>query len=239
MLDQFIQDVASDASIPDRVTALATIAALLVRVKQPTTRELYAAQLGGILKMDAQQVRRAMQEAAARPRPNAPVAAPAMPPPSAAPAVQGAKLPAEELQLVVLLSRFPELLRTPEAGRGGDLLIHPTLRQLHRAAAAQVSETGRLDLPALLDTVSGAERGAVAGAVMDPSLTDVADPPGLLRKLVNRLELLRVEAEIAMNGRLQREAQTRGDEEAARAHAVRGIELRKTKEGLLAALQRP
>jgi len=38
---------------------------------------------------------------------------------------------------------------------------------------------------------------------------------------------------------MQREALGRGDEEAARALAVRGIELRKTKEGLMAALQRP
>jgi hypothetical protein len=67
----------------------------------------------------------------------------------------------------------------------------------------------------------------------------VGDPPSLLGKLASRLELLRVEAEIAMNTRLQREANARGDEEAARALAVRGIELRKTKEGLLAALQRP
>jgi DNA primase len=237
MLDQFIQDVASDASIPDRITALETIAALLVKVKQPTLRDLYAEQLAGILRMDRQQVRRAMQEAAARPRPSAPNVAAAAPSPP--PAQAAGKLPAEELQAVVLLSRYPELLRTPEAGRAGDLLIHPTLRQLHRAAAAQLSETGRLDIPALLDGVSAGDRPAIAAAVMDPSLTDVADPPGLLRKLATRLELLRVEAEIAMNGRLQREAQGRGDEETARALAVRGIELRQTKEGLLAALQRP
>ena len=54
-----------------------------------------------------------------------------------------------------------------------------------------------------------------------------------------RLEILRVNAEIAMNTRLQKEAQAQGDDAALRAHAVRGIELRKTKEGLLAALQRP
>ena len=67
----------------------------------------------------------------------------------------------------------------------------------------------------------------------------VEDPPGLLKKLALRLEILRVDAEMAMVGRMQREALGRGDEEAARALAVRGIELRKTKEGLMAALQRP
>jgi len=56
---------------------------------------------------------------------------------------------------------------------------------------------------------------------------------------VFRLEILRVDAEMTMNTRLQKEAQARGDDAALRALAVRGIELRKTKEGLQAALQRP
>ena len=37
---------------------------------------------------------------------------------------------------------------------------------------------------------------------MDGSLAEVADPPGLLRKLVTRLELSRVDAEIEMSARL-------------------------------------
>ena len=74
---------------------------------------------------------------------------------------------------------------------------------------------------------------------MDGSLADVADPPGLLRKLSARLQLQRLEAEMAMNERQSRQAHTQGDLEALRALSLRGIELRKTKEGLQAALQRP
>jgi hypothetical protein len=74
---------------------------------------------------------------------------------------------------------------------------------------------------------------------MDGSLAEVADPAGLLRKLVTRLELSRLDAEIEMSARLSREAHQRGDEAAQRALSLRGIELRKTKEGLQAALQRP
>ena len=44
---------------------------------------------------------------------------------------------------------------------------------------------------------------------------------------------------MAMGARLQREAHARGDEATLRALSVRGMELRKTKEGLQAALQRP
>jgi DNA primase len=245
MLDQFIQDVASDANVPDRVTALRTIAALLVKVKDSTVREIYAGQLPGILKMEPQQVRRAMQEAAAatqrQTRPHE--AAPAPVPPTGAQAAPGpaARLPAEEMQLLVVLARYPELLRSPEAARAGDLLVHPLARQLYRAAAEQAAQSGRgtLDIPSWLDVVAIAERTAVAAALSDDSLAALTNPAGFLGKLVTKLESLRVDAEIAMNTRLQKEAQARGDDAALRALAVRGIELRKTKEGLLAALQRP
>jgi len=79
----------------------------------------------------------------------------------------------------------------------------------------------------------------VAAALMDGSLAEVADPPGLLRKLATRLELSRVDAEIEMSARMSQAAHARGDEAAQRALNNRGMELRKTKEGLQAALQRP
>ena len=245
MLDQFIQDAASDANVPDRVTALRAITALLVKVKDSTTRELYAGQLAGILKMESQQVRRAMQEAAAaaqrQTRPHEAGAAPAPPTagqaaPSPTPAV---RLPAEEMELLVVLAGYPELLRTPEATRAGDLLVHPLARQLYRAAAEQVAETGGLDIPGWLETVALAERAVIASTLNDDRFAKLADPAGFLRKLVIRLEILRVDAEIAMNTRLQKEAQARGDEDASNAHSRRGVELRQTKEGLKAALQRP
>ena len=246
MLDQFIQDVASDASVPDRVTALRTITGMLVKVKDQTTREIYAGQLAGILRMETQQVRRAMQEAAAatqrqtrqqEPTPGGPVAPTDA---SAAPATgTAARLPGEELELLALLAKHPELLRSPEARRAGDLLVHPLARQLYRAAAEQAAEAGNLDMPAWLETMAVPDRATIATALKDERFAKLADPAGYLGKLVIRLEILRVGAETTMNTRLQKEAQARGDDAASRALAVRGIELRKTKEGLLAALQRP
>jgi DNA primase len=247
MLDQFIQDVASDANVPDRVTALRTITGLLVKVKDATVREIYAGQVAGILKMEPQQVRRAMQEAAAAVQrqarshdPGAPAAP--VPQTGAQPAAGPAsRLPTEEMELLIVLARYPELLRTPEAARAGDLLVHPLARQLYRAAAEQAAQSGRgtLEIPEWLDAVALADRTAVAAALNDDSLAALANPAGYLGKLVTRLEILRVDAEITMNTRLQKEAQARGDDAALRALAVRGIELRKTKEGLRAALQRP
>jgi DNA primase len=240
MLDQFIQDVASDANVPDRVTALRAICALLVKVKDQTTREIYAGQLAGILKLEPQQVRRALQEATAtaqrqtRPHEAAPAA-----PAAAAPSAPAARLPAEELEFLTVVGRYPELLRTPEAARAGDLLVHPMARQLYRAAAEQAAEAGTLEISVWLDMVAVADRSTIASALTDDKLAGIANPGGYLGKLVFRLEILRVDAEIAMNTRMQKEAQARGDDAALRALAVRGIELRKTKEGLLAALQRP
>jgi DNA primase len=242
--------VASDANVPDRVTALRTIAAMLVKVKDQTTREIYSGQLAGILRMEPQQVRRALQEAAAaaqrqtRPTDSAspsggPGGAGAKPAAAALASGPAARLPVEELEALVVLANNPELLRSPEGVRAGELLVHPLARQLFRAAAEQAAETGKLDRPAWFETVAVADRATIAAALGDEKFAELADPAGYLRKLVIRLEILRVDAEISMNTRLQKEAQTRGDDAALRALAVRGIELRKTKEGLLAALQRP
>jgi len=245
MLDQFIQDAASDANVPDRVAALRAITSLLVKVKDQTTREIYAGQLAGILKMEPQQVRRAMQEAAAaaqrleqRPARN-PESAGSKPAAAAPPSGPAARLPVEEMELLVVLANYPALLRSQEAARAGDLLVHPLARQLYRAAVEQAAGAGTLDIPAWLETAGPADRPAIAAALAGNKIAVPANPEGYLGKLVIRLEILRVDAEISMNTRLQKEAQARGDDAALRALAVRGIELRKTKEGLLAALQRP
>jgi hypothetical protein len=148
------------------------------------------------------------------------------------------RLPAEELELLVVLANYPELLRAPEASRGGDLLVHPLARQLYRAAAEQAA-AGALEIPTWLDTAAPADRATLASALKDERFAKLADPAGYMRKLVLKLESLRVDAEITMNTRLQKEAQARGDDDASNALSRRGVELRQTKEGLKTALQRP
>jgi DNA primase len=241
MLDQFIQDSVEESSIEGKIATLERVAELLVRVRNQTKRELYAGQLAGVLGLTTLQVKRALQEAAARANRGSHAPEPA---PTDAATAQNARpatvrLRPEELQVTVLIALHPELMREPEAARAGELLVHSTLRLLHRTAATMIGETGKLDVPAWLDAAPADHRPVVAAAVMDESLADVADPAGLLRKLTLRLELSRVEAEMEMNVRLMKEAHGRGDEAAQRALSLRGIELRKTKEGLQAALQRP
>ncbi len=244
MLEQFIQDSVEESSIEGKLATLERVAALLVRVNNQTKRELYAGQLAGILGLTNLQVKRALQEAATRAHRGSHAApgadAPAAPAPTdGAPVTAPVRLPPEELHVVVLLALYPELLRAPEAARAGELLLHPTIRQLYRMAASMVAESGKLNVPSWLDSAPVAQRQTVAAGLMDGSLAKVADPASLLRKLTTRLELQRLDAEIEMSARLSLEAHARGDEAAQRALSIRGIELRKTKEGLQAALQRP
>jgi DNA primase len=238
-LDHMIHEAAQDPSIPGRLESLTEIAEVLVKVQNPTARELYATQAAGVLGLTALQVRRAVQEAATkRTRPAAVSeagAAPEVPPP--APPLR--KLPAEELHVLVVLVSFPDLVRTPEAIRAGDLLIDPALRQLHRAAVEQVGATGRIDVASWLDAAGPDVRPTVAAALMDGSIASVPNAQGHLRKLVARLEILRVDAEMSMNKRLLTEARTRGDDDTARAILMRGIALQQTIEGLQATLKRP
>jgi DNA primase len=245
MLDQFIQDSVQEAGIEGTVTALDSVAALLVKVRNQTTRELYARRLGGVLRLSPEQVRRALRQAsdartrgaittAAHANPGAPAA------PTAAPAgVAQRPLPTEELHFLVLLASYPELARMPEVGRGGELLVDPAMRQLFRAAAEQIAASGRIDVPGWLDSAPLEVRNSVSAAYMDGSIARVADPAAAFSKLYAKLQLLRVDAEIAMSQRMQSDAQARGDEATVRAILVRGIELNRTKRGLEAALQRP
>jgi DNA primase len=239
MLDQFIQDAAADPTIPGKASTLDTVAELLAKVRNPATRELYAQQLAGVLRLSLPQVARAIRAAAQKGERPA-NASSARPEPAPAPVVP-ATLPAEELELMVLLATFPTLLRTADAARAGELLVHPSLRQLHRAAVEMVTASGDLDVPAWEGTAPPDVQARVAKAMIEDPVTKTEDPPGLLRKLATRLELSRVDAEIDMNYKMQRDAQGRGhvDEATLRALTVRGIELRKIKEGLRAALQRP
>lgn len=245
MLDQFIQDSVQEAGIQGTVSALETVAHLLVKVRNQTTRELYAGQLGAKLGLTPEQVRRALRQAvqdgpriATASTPAAGGQAGGATGPSSAP-VARRPLPPEELHFLVLLASYPELGRSPDAARGGELLVDPATRQMFRGLAEQVALTGRVDIPSWIDGAPADVRDTVGAALMDGSIAHVTDPAAALSKLCAKLQLLRVDAEIAMSQRLQNDAQARGDEAAVRAILVRGIELNRTKRGLEAALQRP
>ena len=222
MLDQFIQDVASDANVPGpghgaRDDRRAAGQGEGIRRPASSTPGSSPECWG----WSPQQVRRALQEAAAATQRQA------RPPDAAAArrrAARGARAAAparcrpRSCELLVVLASYPELLRTPEAARGGRAAGPPAVRQLYRAAAEQVARDRAHRRPGLARHGRGRPMRAHGGDGADGRQPRRASPirAGYLRKLVTRLELLRVDAEIAMNTRLQREAQARGDE-AARA----------------------
>ena len=153
--------------------------------------------------MEPQQVRRALQEAAAatqrqpaRTTRGRQRRAPATRDARAGSGRAGAAA-AEELRVSLLLAHYPELLRTPEATRAGDLLVHPLARQLHRAAAEQAAETGTLDVRPGWTPRRPAERATLATALMDDEPRRGSPiPPGCCESWSIRLEILRVDAEI-------------------------------------------
>jgi len=265
MLDQFIQDAARETSVPGRVAALESVAALLVKVRNPTTRELYARQLAVVLGLTQQQVTRALREAqengqrgereAERRRDltgGGPVAGPegqARAPggrgegegtqaATARPVVERA-LPRDELELLALIATYPDLCGTPEAARAGELLVDPGARVMFAGAREGIASSGRLDVPAWLEGGPADIRRSLSAAMMDAGVSRADNPAAKLRALSCRLELQRVEAEISMTARLLEQARSRGDSSATQAMMVRGIELDKTKQGLKSALQRP
>jgi DNA primase len=123
MLDQLIQDVASDANIPSKVEALDSIAAVLVKVKNPTTRELYAGQLAGILRLEPQHSARPARRRKAVGRAPVPPA-PQRPPNRLQAAPRGARGGGAA-------GAHPELMRTPLPA-GGRLADRSALRQSYR-----------------------------------------------------------------------------------------------------------
>ena len=242
-LDQLIHEAAQDPSIPGRLESVERIAQVLVKVSNPTVRELYASQAAGVLGLTKEQVTRALREAAAqaakvsRPSTQAGEGTAAA---GAAPApVIAAHLPSEELHLLVLLVSHPELMTNPEAARAGQLLINPSLRRAFRVANEQLAADKRIDVPAWLESAAPDVRATLVAAMMDRGISSAPDPTAQLRKLAIKLEIMRVDAEMTENERQLREARTRGDEATIRALSVRGIELRQTKERLQAASQRP
>jgi DNA primase len=148
-------------------------------------------------------------------------------------------LPRDELEPLVLLISYPELLETSEAARVVELLLDDTIRQLCRELRERRARGAHVDVPALIELAPPEVRRSVAAAVMDEGMSIATNPPAKLRALVAHLELQRVEAEISMTRQLFEQARRRGDDSGATAIMKRGIELDQTKQGLKAALQRP
>src|SRR6185436_9206091 len=129
--------------------------------------------LGAVLGLTPQQVLRALRQAS---EPRHAVPAGAGPAPAATPSPARRALPPEELHFLVLLASYPELGRSADAARGGELLVDPAMRQLFRGAAEQVALSGRIDIPAWLEPADPEVRNTVTAALMDGSIARVADP---------------------------------------------------------------
>src|SRR3569832_1472571 len=249
MLDQFIQDAAQETTVPGRIATLESVAALLVRVRDRTTQELYAQRLAAVLGLTPHQVGRALRDArehaqaqrdrAAAARSYEGEGAPAAATPPPAPAVPDRVLPRDEMELLALLVTYPEVAGSAEAARGGDLLVDPAARELYRTARQAPADNGRLDVPAWRDAGPPDVRRSLSAALMDGGHSQADNPSAKLRALTARLELQRVEAEISRTAQLLEQARSRGDVDGVNAAMRRSLELGTARQGLKTALQRP
>jgi DNA primase len=236
VVEQFIDDLArgTEATIPDRMRALEEAAVVLARVRNPTARELYVGRLASTLGLSLPQVWRGVRAAAAAP--HAPrSAASSAPVATAAPPEPAREPPRAELEALVLLVAKPELIPTPEARRAGELLTDPSVVRLCRA----LLETPHLDVPTWLDSGPTDVREAVARALMDGRFDAVPDAHVALRRLIQALEVGRIERMEEDHKKELAKAQLEGNHEAVRALLARSMELTRIKHGLKEAPQRP
>ena len=194
MLDQFIQDSVEESSIEGKMATLERVAELLVRVRNQTKRELYAGQLAGVLGADdpSGQARAAGGRHARPPRqPRGAERRGEQPP---APSGRRRHRPGAAAAGRAARHRAARALPGAAARARG----RPRRRAAGAPDASPASPDGRRDgrrdrqagRPGLAGRrARPQQRKTVAAGLMDGSLAEVADPPGLLRKLATRLEL--------------------------------------------------
>jgi DNA primase len=247
VVEQFIDDLSreTDEGILDRVRALETAAQVLVKVRNPTARELYCGRLATTLQVSSSEVMRAVRAASAGVRPVQPSA------PQSTTTVKAVSTthrvpPKEQIEALVLLVTHPELAPAVEAQRVLELLVDQGVRPLYRAALETLRRGERLDIPAWLDAGPEDVRQAVSQALMTSPGYEVTPGTGAadaaaraMRALKTRLELSRVAAEIEEMKSARSKALQQGDQEAAKEFTKREMELIRTKVGLSNALARP
>jgi len=247
VMEQLIDDVGGESglTIPDKVQAMEQAIPLLVQVKNPTARELYAGRLATALGIAPAQVARALRGAAYPQRLKEDLQRRATGGGAAGDSTEGTTAvparipPRDEMEVLALLSARPTIAPAMETSRILDLLVDPGVRQLLRSALQAVRDTGRLDVPEWLDSGPADVRAAAATAAMDGRYTGAEDAERILRSLHARLTRVRIDHEIAAHHVQHREALARGDDEAARAIGLREIELIRTKQGLQETRERP
>ncbi len=243
MVEQFIDDLArqADPTIPGRVKAMDEGVEILIKVRNSTERELYAARLAAALKLDLPQVIRALRTARTGRAPGGQTQQGGPPDPAHAAVsdsgepIVAPRIPArDELEVVVLLLGAPSLAALPEAARALALLTDVSVATLYRAALDALHGGGHADIPGWLSAGPSDIREAVARTLMEGRYDgmDEGDAARTLRSFVQRLERARLDAEIERVRRDQEIAQLRGDEVAARAMSQHLMELIRTKQGL-------
>ena len=207
---------AEGGSVDARRTGAEAAVALLGRIPEAATRELYLQQAARRLDLGAQSLaadlERLRRDAARRP-PRVVVATPAAttpPPETAEPAAADVPMPRWEAYLGSIVVHRPALARQLTESMGLDIeqLTHPTVRQL--IAVAQTADNGSFPMHRL----GAADQRHAARLLMDdvPELDDRSDPDALAQAIAGCVQRVR-EASVMRSIELVRHELHRAKEE--------------------------
>lgn len=230
VVERFIDDVVAETepTVPGRLAALEQVTALLAQVKNPTARELYGARLATALGLEPAQVARALRAALARARANPPrggegerAPTPGSPAPTGGSAPERPGPAAEsppphplEVTALALLVGNPELSGSPEVRRVGELLVHPDMRRGFRRALEPLVAGVTLDVPAWIEELPESTRKVLWRLLSEGGFSRMPGADRAVRDMVRKLEVMRIDGELAMVDRHLKDSQERRDDAA-------------------------
>jgi DNA primase catalytic core len=229
MLDHLIQCAADDATIPGKANTAKRVAAVLAHVRNHLVRDLYSRELAAKLGVPVTQVSRMIREAGggqSKDQPMPLVMEPAI-------ATEVSLPPREEVDAFALLATHPDIFNSPVVTKVFDLLRHSGMRSIFGVALESLRAGDRPDVPAWLDAGPAEIRDHLGSAVMDGRWEKIEMAEDAMRAMANKLDRMRVDAELVDAQRRHREAIARGDEEEARSLSLLEMELIRTKLGLV------
>jgi len=231
VVEQFIDDSvgAAEATVPGRIAALEQAAAVIASVRNPTARELYTSRLAAGLGMAPEQAARAVRAARFSDQKSANVERTSeVVAPSPAPTEQLAdELPPPrfELEALALLVGNPELARVPDARRALDLLVHPGLRKSYRIALETLALDQAFDVSGWIEGVPQNARDQLWRLLIDGRFSKIAGADRAMRSLVGKLEVMRIDGELAMVDSHLKQSLQKRDETAVATLSRRKMEL--------------
>jgi DNA primase len=233
LIDAAAEQAGSSAS--ETAAAVQSLAPVLSAVVSPVEMELYVQRVAQRFGLpDTTAVRRQLRAASKSERPEGPRTGKTADNSQLAASPGYVRLPGLQTELLGVLLDRPVLFATPHAGRLEGLLTSPELREVFRAAAGAVQESGALDVSALVSALSGSSALPWLNArLAAQTYTDRDDAEEVLEKGLRSLEKQDLDQQSRRLASEINEAWRNGDSMRALELTKQRDELRRSASGLL------